>query len=236
MTTRWENLTVQGRAMRTYLGLPDGAGPHPGVVIAMHGLGIDEFGLDVVHRLNRAGYAAALPDLFYRLPPDLPDAMAKIKQLRDDDLVTDMNAAAALLKAQPGGVSALGVTGFCMGGRVTYLMACANPELKAAAVCYGGGILMPWNSASSPFERSRDIGCPVLGLFGVTDSNPSPADVAKIDAELTRLGKWHEFHSYQDTGHAFLNFLSTERYRERAARAGWGELVAFFDQFLKGRK
>jgi carboxymethylenebutenolidase len=72
----------------------------------------------------------------------------------------------------------------------------------------------------------------VLGLFGEEDTNPSPADVAKISAELTRLGKWHEFHMYKDTGHAFENFLNPDRFRPRAARAAWGELIAFFDSFL----
>jgi carboxymethylenebutenolidase len=235
MTTRWENLSVQGKTMRSYLGVPSGAGPHPGVVIAMHGLGIDASMLDVVHRLNRAGYAAALPDLFHRQPEQLPDAMSRVKLLRDDEIVTDMNAAAALLKSQPGGASALGVTGFCMGGRVTYLMAAANAEMKAAAVFYGGGIMASWGGGPTPFERSKDIGCPLLGSFGINDTNPSPDDVKKIDAELTRLGKWHEFHMYQDAGHGFQNFASPERYAPRAAQASWGELIAFFDHFLKQR-
>lgn len=232
MTIRWETPTVDGRAMRTYVAVPDTPGPHPGVVIAMHGLGIDGSMLDVVHRLHRAGYAAAMPDLYYRQPEGIPDAISRIKLLRDDELVKDMNAAAGLLTGS-GKVGALGVTGFCMGGRITYLMACADARYKAAAVFYGGGILQSWGGGPAPFERSGDIACPVIGFFGVEDTNPSPADVAKIDAELTRLSKWHEFHTYQGAGHAFQNFLSPERFRARAARASWGELLAFFDHFLK---
>jgi len=232
MTIRWETLTVDGRAMRTYVAVPDSPGPHPGVVIAMHGLGIDGSMLDVVHRLHRAGYAAAMPDLYYRQPAELADVMARIKMLRDDELVSDMSAAAAFLQST-GQVGSLGVTGFCMGGRITYLMACADARYKAAAVFYGGGILASWGDGPTPFERSKDIGCPLLGIFGITDTNPSPSDVAKIDAELTRLSKWHEFHMYQDTGHGFQNFLSPERFRARAAQASWGELLAFFDHYLR---
>jgi carboxymethylenebutenolidase len=145
-----------------------------------------------------------------------------------------MTAAIALLKARRPDLGKVGVMGFCMGGRVAYLMASANAGLSAAAVFYGGGILQPWGDPPTPFERTSAINCPVIGFFGEQDTNPSPADVSKIDAEMTRFSKWHEFHMYRDTGHAFHNFLNPERYRERAARASWGELLAFFDQNLKG--
>ena len=105
--------------------------------------------------------------------------------------------------------------------------------VKAAAVFYGGNIMKALGEGPSPFERSAKIGCPVIGFFGIEDTNPSPEDVRKIDAELTRLGKWHEFHIYNDTHHAFQNILNPDRYRERAARASWEELLAFFTMYLK---
>ena len=73
----------------------------------------------------------------------------------------------------------------------------------------------------------------MIGFFGREDGNPSPEDVTRIDAELTRLKKWHEFHLYNNAGHAFQNFWSPERYRERAARASWTEMLAFFTDYLK---
>lgn len=232
MTARWETATVNGEQMRVYVGIPQRDGPVPAVVIAHHGPGLDEAIQDVAHRLYREGYAVAAPDLFHRIPAGT-EMMASIGLLRDEEIVADMNAAVALLKAKDIGISRFGVTGFCMGGRVAYLMACANPEFKAAAVFYGGGILKQWGDSPSPFDRSADIQCPVIGFFGSEDTNPSPGDVRKIDAELTRLGKWHEFHMYNDTQHAFQNFLNRDRYRERAARASWEELLAFFTLYLK---
>ena len=232
MTIRWETMKVEGKEVRVYVGIPHRIGPLPAVVVAHHGPGLDQQMEDVLHRLYREGYAVAMPDLFHRIPPGV-EMMSRIATLKDDEIVADMNAALSHLKAKPVGISRAGVTGFCMGGRVTYLMACANPEFKAAAVFYGGGIMKPWGGAPTPFDRSKDFGCPMIGFFGEQDTNPSPDDVKKIDEELTRLGKWHEFHMYKDTHHAFQNFLNPERYRERAARASWEELLAFFTETLK---
>jgi len=83
------------------------------------------------------------------------------------------------------------------------------------------------------FERTKDIHCPVIGFFGADDTNPSPDDVKKIAAELTRLAKPHEFHTYNGAGHACQNFLDASRYRERPARGTWSEMLAFFAQHLK---
>jgi carboxymethylenebutenolidase len=130
-------------------------------------------------------------------------------------------------------VGPVGITGFCMGGRVSYLMATANSEIKACTVFYGGNIMKQWGSLPAPFDRTKDVGYPVIGFFGNEDTNPSPEDVNKIDAELTRLGKPHEFHRYNGAGHAFQNFLDAARYRERAARGSWSEMLAFFAQHLK---
>jgi carboxymethylenebutenolidase len=231
MGVRWDTTTVDGATMRLYVGVPDRPGPHPGIVIAQHGGGVDAQMQDTVHRLYREGYAVAAPELFHRLPADA-DPAQRTSLIRDNGIIADMNAAIAHLKAQPCKVGPLGIVGYCMGGRVSYLMACVNPELKAAAVFYGGNIFKALGEGPSPFERSSGIQCPVIGFFGAEDTNPSPDDVKKIDAELARLKKWHEFHTYNDTGHAFQNFI-TDRYRERASRGSWHELLAFFAQHLK---
>jgi carboxymethylenebutenolidase len=232
MTVRWDSIAVDGKAMRAYVGVPEEA-RCAGVLVAHHGPGLDGFVQDAVHRLFRAGYAVAAPDLYHRQPDDGADAQARSVRLRDDEVVADMNAAHSHLKALEGcAVGAVGVVGFCMGGRVAYLMAAASRELDACAVFYGGNLKEVRGAPPSPFERTADIGCPLIGFFGEDDTNPSPADVDAIGAELARHGKVHELHRYRGAGHAFLNFLAP-RYRARAARGAWAELLAFFGHHLR---
>jgi carboxymethylenebutenolidase len=217
--------------MRIYVGVPARPGPHPGIVIAQHGSGVDAQIQDAVHRLHRAGYVVAAPELFHRQPEKVEGS--RVPLLRDDEIIADINATVAHLEFNHAGTAPLGIAGFCMGGRVSYLMACVNPVFKAAAVFYGGNILKAMGEGPSPFERTSGIQCPMIGFFGAEDTNPAPEDVKKINAELTRLNKPHEFHTYNDAGHAFQNFASAERYRERAARASWTEMLAFFTGHLK---
>jgi len=231
MTVRWETTNVGGKTMRVYMGAPDRPAGMPGIVVAQHAGGVDAFIQDVVHRLHREGYMVAAPELFHRQAPTGIEPLAHIALLKDSEILDDMNAAVALLRA--GGAGPVGTVGFCMGGRVSYLLAATNPQIRAAAVFYGGNIMKALGEGPTPFERSAGIACPVIGFFGAEDPNPSPADVAKISAELTRLGKWHEFHTYRDAGHAFENFIAAERYRERPARAAWHEMLAFFTERLK---
>jgi len=236
MTVRWENIQSGGKEMRIYIGVPDRPGPHPGVVIAQHAGGVDEQMQDVVHRLHREGYVVAAPALFHRQAPTGIEPLARIGLLKDVEILEDLAATIVRIKSA-GGTGNLGVAGFCMGGRVAYMAAGAIPELKAAAVFYGGSIMKALGGGPTPgptpLERTASIQCPVLGLFGMDDTNPSPADVAKMAEELTRHNKWFEFHSYRGAGHAFENFTNADRYRARAARAAWGETLAFFEERLK---
>lgn len=234
MTVRWETVKVGSHEMRVYMGVPDKPGTYSCVVVAQHAGGVDAQMQDTVHRLHREGYIVAAPELFHRQPPTGFDGITRIGFLKDNEVLEDIEATIAHMKSGRS-TGPLGIVGFCMGGRVSYLSATSIKGLKAAAVFYGGSIMKPWGEGNKPpFELSAGIECPMIGFFGVEDTNPSPADVAKISEELTRLNKWHEFHSYRDTGHAFENFISAERYRPRAARAAWGELLAFFDDRLKG--
>jgi carboxymethylenebutenolidase len=202
--------------------------------VAQHGPGLDGFVQDAVVRLFREGYVAAAPELFHRQPAQIPEGTSRVGLLKDDEIITDMNAALAHMKGlKEVTVGPVGVVGFCMGGRVSLLMAAANSELKACTVFYGGNVFKQWGSLPSPFDRVKDINCPVIAFYGNEDTNPSPDDVNKLDAELTRLGKPHEFHRYDGAAHAFQNFLDASRYRERPARGSWSEMLAFFAQHLK---
>jgi carboxymethylenebutenolidase len=126
----------------------------------------------------------------------------------------------------------VGAVGFCMGGRLAFLHAANNPTLRAAVVFHGGNILVARDGLPSPFEQARNIRAPVLGLFGADDENPSPADVQSIDAELTRLGKVHEFTVYEGAGHGFLNFTRPAVFREAQAKAAWAACLAWLDRYL----
>jgi carboxymethylenebutenolidase len=234
MPARWETVTVDTSAMRVYVASPAGAGPHPAVIVIQHAGGVDEFIRTMSDRLAEAGYLAAAPDLYHRDDPNTSDDfMTRMSRLRDADIVNDVNAAVEHVRSLPEARGErFGITGFCMGGRVTYLMAARNPAFAAAVVFYGGNIMRPWGEGPAPFDTSDRIQAPVLGLFGEDDQNPSPADVAKIDAELTRLGKPHEFHSYKGAGHAFMN-EGRPSYREDAAADAWKRCIAWFDRHLK---
>jgi len=230
MTVRWETIQVNGSPMRVYLGEPDSPGPRPGIVVVMGRPGVDAMIQDTVHRLFRAGYAAAALDLYHWQPADVEPSTSL---LRDTEIIADVKATVAQFKTLGQPVGPMGIVGFCLGGRVSYLAAAAVDEIKAAAVYYGGNIMATRGAGPSPFERTKDIHCPIIAFTGTQDVNPSPEDMRKIDTELTRLNKVHEFHLYLDTDHAFMNF-GAERYRERPARGAWAETLAFFDHHLKG--
>ena len=230
----WETTPVDGQPMRVYVDAPAGRTTAPGIVVIMHGPGLDRFIEDRVEDLARHGYAAAAPDLYHRQPKDNADMMTRIGRLRDPEIAADADAAVGVLRALSSPrVGDLAVLGFCMGGRITYMLAGARPQYwKAAGVFYGGNIMKAWGDAPPPFDLTEHIACPVIGFFGAEDPNPSTADVHKIDAELTKLGKPHEFHMYDGAGHAFLNFMNAERYREPQAKDAWAKMLAFLGRHL----
>ncbi|MBI1848376.1 MAG: dienelactone hydrolase family protein [Candidatus Rokubacteria bacterium] len=234
---RWETITVDGQLMRVYLDAPAGARRAPAVVVIQHGPGVDRFIHDRVERLAAHGYVAAAPDLYHRQPPD-GDMLTRIGRLHDPEVVADVDATVAHLRGRrEPEVAHVGIIGFCMGGRVTYLMAVSRPDtFRAAGVFYGGNIMKPWGEGPAPFDLSAKIACPVAGFFGAEDANPSPDDVRKIDAELSRLGKPHEFHAYAGAGHAFLNFTNPATYRESQAADAWDKALAFLARHLQGAR
>lgn len=231
-----DTIDVGGQSMRVYVATPEGGGARPGVLVMIHGPGLDRFIEAQVDDLARHGFAAAAMDVFHRQPDDGADMRTRIGRLRDREIVEDADAAIAYLTGlRDVQVGPLAVLGFCMGGRNAYLLAGARPAAwRAACVFYGGDIMKPWGNGPAPFAMTEHIACPVLGIFGAEDTNPSPEDVQRIEAELTRHGKPHEFHVYAGAGHAFLNFTNPERYRPEQARDAWAKTLAFLDRHLRG--
>jgi carboxymethylenebutenolidase len=96
---------------------------------------------------------------------------------------------------------------------------------------YGGNTMVAHGEGPSPFERTSEIRCPIQGHFGEEDANPSLEDMRKLDAELTRHGKIHEFYSYAGAAHAFAN-AGSANYRPRAAALSWPKATEFLSRHL----
>ncbi len=232
MTVRWDATKVNGSAMPIYAAIPERAGALPGIIVAQHAPGLDAEMQDVAHRLHREGYAVAIPQLFHRQAADI-DPSKRGSLVIDSEIIDDLKAAIAYLKTHAK-IAPLGMLGYCMGGRISMMAAAAFSEFKAAAAFYPSNMKKPFGSGPTTFERLRDIKCPVIAFFGTEDANIPMEMVHAVDEEMTRHGKWHEFHTYRDAPHAFSNFGIRERYRERPARAAWTETLAFFDEHLRG--
>jgi carboxymethylenebutenolidase len=219
--------------MPLYLSVPESGGPVPGIVVVHGQSGLENFIKDTAHMLALQGYVAAAPNLYHRDGPDCKDGNAARKaRLRDSGIINDIQATIGFLKSHPRvNAGKLAIVGFCMGGRIVYLMSAASGDLKAGVMFYGSGIMVPFGEGPTPFERTREINCPIQGHFGAADKNPSPDDMRKLDAELTKYGKAHEFHTYANAAHAFANTGSTN-YRPHAAALSWPKATEFFSRHL----
>lgn len=195
---------VDGGAMEMMVASPDGAGPHPAIVVMSHRPGLDGFTAEITDLLGKDGFAAAAPDIYHRLPSG-QDTSEKKFLIRDAEIISDIAAAVEHLKSESDVDAArLAILGHCMGGRMAVLGASAVSDFRAAVVFYGGNLFAcRGEDGPTPFDRLEHITCPVAGFFGNEDRNPSPEDVDRIDAELERLGIAHEFHRYDGVGHGF---------------------------------
>ncbi len=226
-------LAASGVAMDCYVSEPSGSGPHPGLVFAHHQDGVDEFTRVWADRLAGEGFLTIAPNNYHH-SDRTATRDAKKEALRDSHLAADVEACVQWLKANPRvRGDAIGLLGHCMGGRTTYLGLVTNTAFKAGAAWYSGGCFASrGKEGPSPFERFANINCPVIGFYGMEDTNPSPDDVNRLEAELKRLGKSVEFHRYEKTGHAFCNFAHPEKYREGSAEDSWRRAVAFLARHL----
>ncbi|WP_131735689.1 dienelactone hydrolase family protein [Actinomadura roseirufa] len=236
-------VSVRGHAgfdLEAYLARPLGDAPRGGVVVIHHMPGHDEPTKEIVRTFAAHGYAAVSPNLFSRegagMSPDDQAAAARAKGgVPDEQVVGDVAGSATHLNSLEHSNGRIGVIGFCSGGRQAFLSACSL-EIDAAVDCYGAFVV---NEPPADFPvrltpvvgRAHRLSCPLLGLFGEDDRSPAPDEVAALDAELTRLGKEHEFHSYAGAGHAFFA-VDRPAYRPAAARDGWRRVLGFLGRHL----
>ncbi len=233
MESAWEKVKVEDGSMGIYMSVPEGTGPFPAVVVLQHREGVDEFVQEMTRRLAREGFVAVAPELYHRDGPDCTDdGPTRANRILDANIIKDVNSSLAYLQGhgsvQPG---RLGIVGFCQGGRGCYLMAAASSSFKAAVVYYGGNTFSARGDGRSPFERTEEIHCPMMGHFGEEDENPSPEEVRKFDLKLTQYHKPHEFYSYGGAGHAFMNF-SAKSYCPDADKASWPRTLSFLKKHV----
>jgi carboxymethylenebutenolidase len=233
---------LDGEEIEAYLARPTDDAPRGGVVVIHHMPGYDRGTKEIVRRFAELGYDAICPNLYWREAPGAaPDDAAATARAQggvpDERLVGDVGGAAAYLRSLPSSNGKVGVIGYCSGGRQAVLAAC-NLDLDAAVDCYGAFVvgIPPENfplRVTNLVDQLPNLGAPLLGLFGNEDSHPSPAQVDELDEILTANDKPHEFHRYDDAGHAFFA-ADRPAYRVAAASDGWERIAAFYEAHLGG--
>ncbi len=205
-----------------YLAVPDVAGTKPGVVVIQEWWGLDDHIKDVARRFAEEGYVAIAPDHYHGKVTDEPDEARKLAMELDlNSAIAEVRGAARILKAR-GDVAGVGVVGFCMGGRISFLSAARVPEVDATVVYYGAG----------PSEQDiQNIKKPVLAFYAEDDPSVNPG-IAATSAAMAAAGKNYTYHTYPGTHHAFFNDTRPQIYNAAAAADSWKWMLRYFRQNL----
>ena len=229
-----------GDRISAYVARPLGAGPFPGITVIHHNPGWDEFYREFTRKLAHHGYAAISHNLFERAGEGkADDVAAKVRAeggISDAQAMGDTEAATKWLRAQPWIGKKVGSIGTCSGGRLTFLYACQTKSIDAAVELWGGRVVMSKEELNAkqpvaPIDFTKDLSCPLLGLFGNEDRAPTPEQVNQHEAELKKHGKQYEFHRYDGAGHGFF-YYDRPAYRIEQALDGWRKVWAFFEKHL----
>ncbi len=225
-----------GDQIEAYTASPSGSGRRGGVVLIHHMPGYDRWSKEVVRRFAVDGYDVVMPNLHYRDAPgaDPDDASAASRAsggVPDDRLIGDVAGAVDHLRGLDTSNGKVAVIGHCSGGRQAVLAAC-NLDLQGAVDCYGAFVVSDAPQKlgirmSSLKDQLPNLRCPLLGLFGNDDANPSPKEVDQLDKLLTQQGSEHEFHRYKGAGHGFFS-ADRPAYRPEQAVDGYQHIANFF--------
>lgn len=213
-------------AMPVYLDEPAASGSTARVILMFPRSGMDGFPERIARWLRENGHPVACPDITYRCPAEMPIRDRKA-HLQDDEIVRDIGATIAFLRARDRGARPLAIMGHCMGGRHALLGAGAFADFDGAAAYYSGDLMEGWGRTLSPFDLIGEIRCRVIGFFGGKDKNPSPSDVDRIEGELARHGITHRIHRYPAVGHAFQQNCDRSPEERAAADHSSAETLAF---------
>jgi carboxymethylenebutenolidase len=229
-----------GDKIAAYVARPQGAGQFPGVVLIHHNPGWDEWYCETTRKFAHHGYAAVCHNLFQRAGEGRSDDVAaKVRSeggIPDAQAIGDTEGAVKWLRAQPWVNGRVGVIGTCSGGRLAFLYACHTKSIDAVIELWGGRVVMKKEEITpkmptAPIEFTKNLSCPILGLFGNEDAAPTPEQVNQHEAELKKHGKQYEFHRYDGAGHGFF-YYDRPMYRVEQALDGWKKVFAFFEKHL----
>lgn len=232
------NVMVDGQAVPVYRAQPQGAalGKNglPVILVISEIFGVHEHIADVARRFAKLGYLALAPDLFvrqgdpakYKTIAELQQAV--ISKVPDAQVMQDLDAVVAWAASNGGNVDKLGITGFCWGGRITWMYSAHNPKVKAGVAWYGRLIgkqtaLTPKN----PIDIAPALKTPVLGLYGGKDGGIPVSTVAEMQQALAAAHNPSEFVVYQDAGHAFHADYRAS-YVAADAKDGWQRCIKWF--------
>jgi len=232
-----------GELINAYFARPLGAGPFPGMVLIHHMPGWDEWYREATRKFAHHGYVTISPNLYFRAGHGTPeDVTAKVRGaggVPDDQTVGDVEGAMSYLRSLPYINGKVGVFGTCSGGRHAFLAACQVQGFDAVVDCWGGGVVMAKDTLNTkrpvaPIDYTKDLPCPILGLFGEDDRSPTPEQVDQHEGELKKHGKNYEFHRYPDAGHGFF-YYNRPNYRQQQAVDGWEKIFTFLGKYLANK-
>ena len=227
---------VHDGEMAAYRAQPATGSNFPVVLVVSEIFGVHEYIADTCRRLAKLGYQAIAPELFARhgdprkvssIQEILTGIVAKVP---DAQVMSDLDACVAWAKVSGGDTARLGITGFCWGGRIVWLYAAHNPQLKAGVAWYGrlvgqAGALTP----KQPTDLAAVLKAPVLGLYGGADSGIPLDTVWDMQDKLKAAGGKSMIHVYDDAPHAFHADYRPS-YRKDYAEDGWKRMLAWFRQ------
>ena len=223
--------------MPAYRAAPANRPNAPVVLVVSEIFGVHEYIADVARRFAKAGYCAIAPDLFIRQGDvesygEIAKLIAEVvSKVPDAQVMADLDATVAWAKAQGFDTARTAITGFCWGGRITWLYAAHNPGVKAGVAWYGRlvGPTTPLNP-THPVDVVAKLACPVLGLYGEKDTGIGLDTVDKMKAALatgSAAARKSEFVVYPDAPHAFHADYRPS-YRKEAADDAWKRCLAWF--------
>jgi carboxymethylenebutenolidase len=204
------------------------------VIVMQEAFGVNAHIEDVARRAADAGYHAVAPHVFHRSGggtapyDDFSKVMPMFAALDDSAILVDVDATVARLAVAGWSATQVGMVGFCMGGRVTFLAA-ARRRLGAAVSFYGGGIVTARFPQFPPLiDEAAGLQTPWLGLFGDQDESIPIADVERIRSEAATAAVATEVVRYPDAGHGFHCDVRVDHYNAAAAADGWSRTLSWF--------